>query len=87
MTDYIKNHPKLDFISKLKLCKNISEGLNAAHDLNIVHRDLKPDNILISANKEAKIGDFGSSTTMDNSEMLRSMVGSPTYMDANVRNN
>uniref|UniRef100_A0A803LZU7 Mitogen-activated protein kinase n=2 Tax=Chenopodium quinoa TaxID=63459 RepID=A0A803LZU7_CHEQI len=39
------------------------EGLRYLHSANIVHRDLKPANILINANSDLKICDFGLSRT------------------------
>ncbi len=43
----------------VRLAEKIAGGLAAAHQLNIVHRDIKPDNIIVSANGDPKILDFG----------------------------
>jgi len=49
------------------------------HKLNIVHRDLKPENLLLDANKNIKIVDFGLSNTYKDHELLQTACGSPCY--------
>lgn len=44
----------------------------------IMHRDLKPDNILLGANKDVKISDFGLAT-VDNGLEKTSQMGTPLY--------
>jgi serine/threonine protein kinase len=43
----------------LKMVINVCRGLAHAHEFGILHRDIKPSNILMDANANPKIGDFG----------------------------
>ena len=46
----------------------ILRGLKYIHSANVLHRDLKPGNILINANCDLKICDFGMARTMTSTE-------------------
>jgi len=48
-----------DITSQLRLIQQIAAGVNYAHQRGVIHRDLKPQNILINANGQPKIVDFG----------------------------
>jgi serine/threonine protein kinase len=61
----ISNH--ITSPQKLVVLFDIITGLEELHGRNLVHRDLKPDNILISNDGRAFIGDFGLAMALDHS--------------------
>ncbi len=52
--------------------QQIVDGVGYLHQLKIVHRDLKPENMLLDANNNIKIVDFGLSNTYSKLENLNS---------------
>ncbi len=59
LKDFLAIRKKLSPIESLRLLEETASGLEYALSLGLTHRDLKPTNILISANKSAKLVDFG----------------------------
>ncbi len=53
------NRGPLPVDEALETCREIAEGLEAAHEKGIIHRDLKPGNIMITPEGKVKILDFG----------------------------
>jgi len=59
----------------------ICSGLKEAHAQGIVHRDLKPENVMIDAQGNVKIMDFGIARSMEGGTRLTgAMIGTPAYM-------
>lgn len=57
---YVLAHPEgLPFSAKLRIARQITAGLAAAHAVGVLHRDLKPENVIIESNGNAKLMDFG----------------------------
>ena len=65
----------------IDLVLQVCSGLKEAHAQGIVHRDLKPENVMIDAQGNVKIMDFGIARSMEAlTRMTGSMAGTPAYM-------
>jgi hypothetical protein len=67
--------------SALRLTQQIAEALDYAHAQNIVHRDIKPANIMVTAEGQAKITDFGiAKLNLTHLTVPGRVFGTPAYM-------
>jgi serine/threonine protein kinase len=56
-------------------------GLQHIHSRHILHRDIKSQNVFLDADDHCKIGDFGISKMLDNTDdFAHTIVGSPFYL-------
>ena len=73
---------KLPAAEAVRIALECARALAAAHAVGVVHRDIKPGNILLDANGNATVTDFGIAlvTSRPARELLGSTTGTPHYM-------
>lgn len=68
----------------IRLGIQVAESLDYAQQRGIVHRDIKPSNILVDANGQTKITDFGIAHIEDPASSVQTqageILGTPAYM-------
>jgi WD40 repeat protein len=65
-----------------KLVETLARAVQGAHQVQVIHRDLKPANVLLTAEGQPKITDFGLAKKLDEAGRTASnaIVGTPSYM-------
>ncbi len=78
---------RLDVRARLSLLLRICEAVEHAHARGIVHRDLKPENVLVDAQGNPRILDFGIARMVDSDRFVTSLhteagqlIGTLAYM-------
>ena len=68
LTEYLKNNSIIPWnIKIISFALGTASGMAYVHDhLNSMHRDLKSDNLLVGANLQIKVADFGTATLITN---------------------
>ena len=85
LADYIHSGRLLPVKTAVVIIRKLALALKTAHDKGVVHRDLKPTNVIINADHEPILMDFGLAQrqVVSGDERLTKdgmLIGSPAYM-------
>jgi serine/threonine-protein kinase len=93
LRELIRREGQLPFEEAVRITREIAAALEYAHKRGVVHRDVKPENIMLTAEGDVLLADFGVARAMASSDAWQSAgigsgaltesgfaVGTPAYM-------
>jgi serine/threonine-protein kinase len=84
LSDWIKEEGPLEERTAARLIALAARAMQSAHDAGVIHRDLKPSNIIVNANQEPIVIDFGLAQRLTAAEIKLTpaggVIGTPAYL-------
>jgi len=77
--DFIVSNGRLSEPRARAMFQQLISGVEYCHQHMVVHRDLKPENLLLDAEQQLRIADFGLSNVMKDGDFFKTSCGSPNY--------
>ena len=83
LSAFLKDEAHIKIHVKVKILQDIVSGLQYLHNQTpaIIHRDLTVDNVLLTAEKNSKICDFGNARTVHSGDSAEPMTSNPGTID------
>jgi serine/threonine protein kinase/WD40 repeat protein len=84
LAERVRSGPPLSPAEAAELVRRLAEALAVAHAGGVIHRDLKPSNVLLAADGQPVVTDFGLARRADSSDVRLThsgaVLGTPAYM-------
>src|SRR5688500_5579325 len=85
LRDRLRRERQLPVEDALRIAREAAQGLQYAHGHGVIHRDIKPENLLLTADGNTLVADFGIARNVGSGadEKLTEtglVVGTPAYM-------
>ncbi|CAG2255917.1 NEK1_4_5 [Mytilus edulis] len=84
---YIRKRKSIQESTFMEYLDQLSNGLEFLHSKSILHRDVKTKNVLLTAQNDLKLADFGVARKVEEIDLkLTKLVGTPNCMSPEVLN-
>jgi eukaryotic-like serine/threonine-protein kinase len=86
LAELLRTHGPLSGAQAATVADAVAAALQAAHRSGITHRDVKPGNVLVGANEQVKLTDFGIARKLSEVTMTTTgiMLGTPAFIAPEV---